>query len=352
MLTFLIMAGGSGERFWPLSTKKNPKQLLKIFSDKSLIRLTYERVLPLVDEKQIFIATNSVQVSALQEELPEVETSRIIIEPSFRDTASAIAYGSTVISKYYDNPTICVLASDHMISNPEEFRKVIRIAAAEAEKGSIVTLGIRPAYAETGYGYIQVEHSIKNVPARSLGFKEKPKLELAEEYLRSGRYLWNSGMFVFGFSTIMNALKAHSPNHYEISQKISAMIKENNGVETAKAVETVFSCFEKKSIDFAVMEYAENIMVIPSDFGWNDVGSYKALEDLFSPDANGNIIKNSLVVSVDSSNNIIVSDKSRQGIFLLGVENMIVAVAENEILVASKDKCQEIKKLLSFNKSN
>ena len=158
MLTFLIMAGGSGERFWPLSTKQKPKQLLKIFNDKSLIKLTYERILPLVDKDQIFIATNELQVPAMKEELPQMDDSRIIIEPAFRDTAAAIAYGSMMISKYYQNPTICVLASDHLISDEEEFRKVIQIASLEAEKKQIITLGIKPTYPETGYGYIQVKN--------------------------------------------------------------------------------------------------------------------------------------------------------------------------------------------------
>ena len=175
MLTFLIMAGGSGERFWPLSTKQKPKQLLKIFSDKSLIRLAYERVLPLVDKDRIFIATNEIQVPALKEDLPEIDDSRIIIEPAFRDTAAAIAYGSTMISKYYDNPTVCVLASDHLIADSDEFRKVIKLAEIEADNNNIVTLGIKPSYPETGYGYIEVNDSTLNVSTKSLGFKEKPQ---------------------------------------------------------------------------------------------------------------------------------------------------------------------------------
>ena len=175
MLTFLIMAGGSGERFWPLSTKQKPKQLLKIFSDKSLIRLAYERILPLVDKDRIFIATNEIQVPALKEDLTELDDSRIIIEPAFRDTAAAIAYGSTMISKYYENPTVVVLASDHLIANGDEFRKVIKLAESEANNGSIVTLGIKPTYPETGYGYIEVTDSTLNKATKSLGFREKPK---------------------------------------------------------------------------------------------------------------------------------------------------------------------------------
>ena len=347
MLTFLIMAGGSGERFWPLSTKENPKQLLKVFSDKSLIRLAYERVLPLVDENRIFIATNEIQVKALKADLTNIPDSRIIIEPAFRDTAAAIAYGSTMISKYYDNPTVVVLASDHLISDEEEFRKVIKIAENEANKGNIVTLGIKPTYPETGYGYIQVSESNLNIPTKSLGFKEKPKYEIAKDYYESGKYLWNSGMFVFKYETIMDALKKYSINHFETINKIKTLFSENEGVKTSLIVKDEFMIFEKKSIDFAVMEKADNIMVIPSSFGWNDVGNYLAFEELFSKDENDNVVRNVKCISVDSNNNIIVSDGSYQRVSLLGVSNMIVAVTKDNILVCEKSKNQDIKKIIA-----
>ena len=348
MLTFLIMAGGSGERFWPLSTKKKPKQLLKIFSDKSLIRLAYERILPLVDKDKIFIATNEIQVEALKEDLTELDDSRIIIEPAFRDTAAAIAYGSLMISKYYENPTIVVLASDHLIKDDEEFRKVIKIAEKEAEKNKIVTLGIKPTYPETGYGYIEVKDSTLNKPTKSLGFKEKPKYEIAKEYFESKRYLWNSGMFIFKYETIMEALKKYSLNHYETINDIKILVDKNEGIITAEKVKEEFMNFEKKSIDFAVMEHADNIMVIPSDFGWNDVGNYIAFEELFEEDENNNVVRNVKNISVDSSNNIIVSDGDYQRLSLLGVNNMIVAITKDEILICPKEKNQDIKKILKL----
>ena len=348
MLTFLIMAGGSGERFWPLSTKQKPKQLLKIFSDKSLIRLAYERILPLVDKDRIFIATNEIQVPALKEDLKELDDSRIIIEPAFRDTAAAIAYGSTMISKYYENPTVVVLASDHLISDGDTFRNVIKIAEKEADNGNIVTLGIKPTYPETGYGYIEVNDSTLNKPTKSLGFKEKPKYEIAKEYFESGKYLWNSGMFIFKFETIMDALKKYSLNHFETIESIKPLFNKNEGVKTAELVKDKFMNFEKKSVDFAVMEKADNIMVIPSSFGWNDVGNYLAFEELFEKDENGNVIRNVNCISVDSNNNIIVSDGNYQRVSLLGVSNMIVAVTKDNILVCSKDKNQDIKKIIKL----
>ncbi len=348
MLTFLIMAGGSGERFWPLSTKEKPKQLLKIFSDKSLIRLDYERILPLVDKNRIFIATNEIQVPALKEDLTELDDSRIIIEPAFRDTAAAIAYGSTMISKYYENPTVVVLASDHLIANGDEFRKVIKLAESEANNGSIVTLGIKPTYPETGYGYIEVSDSTLNKATKSLGFREKPKYEIAKEYFDSGRYLWNSGMFIFKYDTIMNALKKYSVNHYETINSISKLFTKNEGIKTAEQVKDVFMNFEKKSIDFAVMEHADNIIVIPSEFGWNDVGNFLAFEELFDKDENSNVVKNIKCISVDSNNNIVVSDGNYQQVSLLGVSNMIIAVTKDNILVCDKNKNQDIKKIIKL----
>ena len=347
MLTFLIMAGGSGERFWPLSTKEKPKQLLKIFSNKSLIRLAYERILPLVDKEQIFIATNEIQLKALKEELPEINDSRIIIEPAFRDTASAIAYGSLMISKYYDNPTICVLASDHLIANEDEFRKVIRIAEIEADKGNIVTLGIKPEYPETGYGYIEVDEAILNKPTKALAFKEKPNLELAKLYFNSGKYLWNSGMFIFKYNTILKALNKYSQNYYNISIELSKLINENNGVVTANNIRDIFMKFEKKSIDYAVMEKANNIVVIPSSFGWNDVGSYLAFDELFTKDENNNVTYNVKSITVDSTNNIIISQEDNHNINLLGINNMIIVITKDNLLIIPKDRCQEIKKILA-----
>lgn len=345
MLTFLIMAGGSGERFWPLSTKEKPKQLLNIFSDKSLIRMTYERILPIADNSRIFIATNEIQVKSLKEELKEIDDSRIIIEPAFRDTSSAIAYGSTVISKYYDDPTICVLASDHMIHDSVEFRKVIKLAQNEAQKNNIVTLGIKPKYPETGYGYIEVKSSKLNVPTKSLGFKEKPSVEIASKYFESGKYLWNSGMFIFKYSTLLNSLKQHCLDCYETTMKIDKMFSTNEGVRTAHKIKEVFMQYNKLSIDYAVMEHADNIIVIPSEFGWNDVGNYTAFENLFDKDEQGNVIRTTKTVVVDSYNNIIVSDGKYQQLSLLGIHDMIVVITKDNVLICSKEKNQDIKKL-------
>ena len=348
MLTFLIMAGGSGERFWPLSTRRKPKQLLKVFSEKSLIRLAYERILPLVDKDQIFIATNEIQLEALKSDLPELNDSRIIIEPAFKNTASAIAYGSLMISKYYDNPTICVLASDHLIADEDEFRKIIKIAEDEANRGSIVTLGINPTYPETGYGYIEVNDITLENPTKALAFKEKPNLETAQKYLDAKRYLWNSGMFIFNNDTLDEELKRHSPNHYQVKYELAKLFKVNEGVKTANLVKDTFLNFENESIDYAIMEKSDKIMVIPSSFGWNDVGGFLAFDELYNKDINGNVTKNTTTITVDSNNNIIVSDENHQRVSLLGIHDMIIAVTKDEILICDKKDNQRIKEIVKL----
>lgn len=346
MLTILIMAGGSGERFWPLSTKQKPKQLLKIFAEKSLIRLAYERVLPLVDKDHIFIATNEIQVEALKADLVELDDKNIIIEPMFKDTAAAILYGSTIISKYFPNPTVCVLASDHLISDGDTFRKCLTIAESEANKGNIITLGINPTYPETGYGYIEVTSNNLMIPTKALAFKEKPNLEIAAEYVAAKRYLWNSGMFIFKYDTILEAADKYAHSHYETTISISKLITKNEGAKTANLVKEVFSNYEKKSVDFAIMEHAPNIVVIPSSFGWNDVGSYQAFQELFTPNEEGNIILNTNSISVDSNNNIIIGSDDNKRVSLLGVNDMIIVYTKTDVLVCSKNRCQDIKQII------
>lgn len=347
MLTFLIMAGGSGERFWPLSTKEKPKQLLSVFTDKSLIRKTYERILPLVKKDQIFIGTNSIQVKALREQIPELEDKNIIIEPLFKDTAAAIGYGSLIISKYFKDATIAVLPSDSLISDDEEFCKVIKIAQNDAQKGHIVTIGMTPTRVETGYGYIEVKKAERNIPSKAVSFREKPNFELAEEFVASKKFLWNAGMFIFKYSAIMEAFKKYAESHYEILQQIDAEVKENEGLKTSESVKPYFDKFIKKSIDFAIMEHADNIYVVPASFGWDDVGSYTAFDDLFPKDENGNVVRNTECVAVDSNNNIVIGSKQNLRVSLLDIHDKVIVYTDKELLICEKCEVQKIKQILA-----
>ena len=353
MLTVLIMAGGSGERFWPLSTPTKSKQLLKLFSDKTMIRETVDRILPVVSSDKIFVATNIVQAQEIIKELPDIPVENVIIEPAFKDTAAAIGYSSLVIEERFKSCSekieVAVLASDHLISNGEEFCKVIELAAQEARKNSvIVTLGIKPNHPETGYGYIEVKSdeptALKTI-YKVKRFREKPNFETAEEYVASGKYLWNSGMFIFTTDTIFKNFDVLMEEHSAIFKALRQEIATGaTGEKLSKLAEPHFQNFEKISIDFGIMEYSKNIRVIPIDIGWNDIGSFKALAELFPQDADGNVTRESTVLSQDSRDNIVIAKDSI--VSLLGVENLVVVQNGVNILIASRDKVQDIKKIV------
>lgn len=392
-LVVLIMAGGSGERFWPLSTRERPKQLLKLIdSERSLIRMTVDRILPLTSADRIFIGTNAVQAEAVKEELPELPDGNILIEPAFKDTAAAIGFGAVITEKRFPGSTMIVLASDHIIKDEELFRDNVKTAIECAQnENSIVTLGIKPATPETGYGYLQIEkkkgndnqlgvsnkcggsnkygvnnkYSINNregvnnndenrdyhrevesaQPLKVLRFCEKPSLEKAVEYLNSGDYLWNSGMFIFKISVIMGAFKNLMPAHYALFKEIEGIEDITNASGISKLTD-IFSRFTKISIDYGIMEKFPDIKVVPSDFGWSDIGSYTALTEFFPLNENSSVVNGVTVTEIDSSGNIIFSTTGKK-ISLLGVENSIVVDTPDNILICSKKEAQNIKKLLN-----
>ncbi len=355
MLAAFIMAGGSGERFWPLSTKEKPKQLLKLVdSDKSMIRMTVDRILPLIPVDRIFVGTNTIQADAIKKELPMLPEKNVIVEPAFKDTAAAIGYGAIKIKqslelraqkkgKRKEEITLVVLASDHLIKNEENFRKRVGTAAKSSQKNkSIVTLGIKPNKPETGYGYIEAEKCYIGESTKVKRFWEKPSLERAEEYVEAGNYLWNSGMFIFEIGTMIKAFKRYMPKHSEILGEISEELKV--GSRELK-IKELFEKFEKISVDFGIMEKADNIEVIPVDFGWNDIGSYSALDEVFEHNENNTIDRSERLREFNSKNNIVLGTGSKE-IVLLGVRDMIVVETENEILICKKSEAQNIKKII------
>lgn len=347
-MKILIMAGGSGERFWPLSTRKNPKQLLSLVTNKSMISETVERILNLVKIEDIFVATNSIQVPGIKREIPNLPDQNIIIEPAFRDTAAAIVYGSTIISKYENNPTIIVLASDHLISNVDEFVNMLHIAKKVAEKGNIVTLGVNPTRPEVGYGYININDLTIGKPQKALKFLEKPNYETACIYVNSKKYVWNSGMFVFKYNTIISEFKKYIPNHIKIIDSLREFINIYDGYELSSAVKYLFNKFEKISIDFAIMEKSNLINCIPVDFGWNDIGGYNSLVEVFESDTFGNIVKDCEYVYIDSENNIVISDNPKKLITSIGISNAVIVDTINGLLIANRDDTQKIKELIKL----
>lgn len=349
MLCAYIMAGGSGQRFWPLSTPEKPKQLLKIFSDKSMIRETVDRILPIIPAERIFIGTNIKQAKNIKEELPMIPVENVVIEPAFKDTAAAIGYGALYIKSRFNNACMVVLASDHLIKKEEKFRELLEVAVNEAiENKTIVTLGIKPTYPETGYGYIEtIEDANLDTIYQVERFWEKPNKERAVEYVSSGNFLWNSGIFVFTTCTIIEEIERYMPKHNLILQNIDKIIKQGyTKNKLAEKTSIYFDKFQKISIDFGVMERSERVKVIPSDIGWNDIGSFCAFADIFESDINGNIIRNSDTSQIDSFDNIIITDSNKVGV--IGVDNLVIVQTEDGLLVCDRSRVQDIKSLFQL----
>lgn len=341
MLVFLILAGGFGSRFWPISKKDKPKQLLTIFSDKPLLLKTVERLEGMVDMDRVFIATSSELKSSILQILPNVNESRIIIEPDKKDTCMAIAYSSMIISKYYDNPTICVLPSDHLIDDIDEFQKVI-IEAYENKEDKIITIGIKPTRPSTDYGYIKSFSNVNTI-TKVLEFKEKPDLNTANAYIEDGNYLWNSGIFLFNYSFLIEELRKYEIEIYDVIMKLEEKDEVKDIFNLAKEL---FGKVKNISLDYAILEKTNKVYVIEAQFKWSDVGSYLYLEEVLEKDKDNNIIKNTNYVGVDSNNNIIISDVDTNiNISLLGVNNMIISITKEDILLVNKEDINKLKEL-------
>jgi mannose-1-phosphate guanylyltransferase len=342
MLVFLILAGGSGMRFWPISKKDKPKQLLKIFSDKPLLCKTVDRIKGMVDMDRIFIATSPDLKESIKEMVKDVSESRIIVEPEKKDTCMAISYSSLIISKYYNNPTICVLPSDHIIENEEEFQNVIN-EAYENKDDKIITIGIRPNKPSTDYGYIKSYSSINTI-TKVLEFREKPDYKTAKMFIENGNYLWNSGIFIFQYNFLLEELKKYQNDIYEVIMKLNEF---NNVIDIFKLSKELFKNIINISIDYAILEKTNKAYVIEAPLKWSDVGSYLYLEEVLEKDENNNVIKNANYVGIDSSNNIIISDENINiNVSLLGVENMIISITKDDVLIINKKDINKMKDLI------
>lgn len=341
--TALIMAGGRGERFWPKSRKNLPKQFLSLTDDgKTMIQLTVERILPLVDIEDIYIATNKDYLPLIKEQLPDLPLENVICEPIGRNTAPCIAVSAAIISKKYDNAIMMVLPSDHLVKYSSMYQSSLKDACEVAEKDdNLVTVGITPDYPETGYGYIKfVNSEVEGRAYKVDRFVEKPNIELAKEYLASDDYLWNSGQFIWKISTIMNKFKELMPETFDGANEI----KEAYGTELYEAVlNKVFPEFPSISIDYGIMEKSENIYVIPGTFGWDDVGSWLAVERIKKSNEFGNIVDGN-IVTINTKNCIIQGDKKL--IATVGLEDLVIVDTEDATLICDRDSTADIKKVL------
>lgn len=341
--TALIMAGGRGERFWPKSRKNLPKQFLSLTNDgKTMFQLTVERILPIVHIADIYISTNEEYRGLVQCQLPELPPENILCEPVGRNTAPCIGLGAMHISKKYEDAVMIVLPSDHLIKQRALFINALKDACTVAEIGdNLVTMGITPNEPETGYGYIKFDSNRCENNAFSVEkFVEKPNLETAKGYLESEQYLWNSGMFVWKVSTILKNIERLIPETYVGLLKI----RESIGTEGEKAVlQDVFPKFESISVDYGIMEHASNIFTIPCSFGWDDVGSWLAMERIIQANQFNNVVTGNLV-AINTKNCILLGGKKL--IATVGLQNLIVVDTDDALLICDKEDTGDIKKVL------
>lgn len=341
--TALIMAGGRGERFWPKSRRSLPKQFLSLTDDgKTMIQLTVERILPLVAPEDIYIATNRDYKALVREQLPEVPEENILCEPVGKNTAPCIGLGAEHIKKKYGDAMMLVLPSDHLIKYNTIFINTLEDAIDVAAEGkNLVTIGITPDAPETGYGYIRLKSNERCRRAFKVDrFVEKPDLERAKEYLASEEYLWNSGMFVWKVSTVLENLQKYLPDTFAGLERIGAAV----GTADEQAVlEKEFSAFKAESIDYGIMEKAKNIYILTGAFGWDDVGSWLAVGRIKKSNEFGNVIDGN-VITVDTKNTIVQGGKKLLAV--VGVKDLIIVDTEDALLVCDKHSAGSIKKVV------
>ena len=340
MLTAVIMAGGKGTRFWPLSTEDKPKQILNLIGNETMIQMTVNRIKSIIPLERIFICTGEKYVNLVKEQLPDIKESNIIVEPEGRNTAPCIALSAMIIKRYYNDATMVVLPSDHLINNEEKFRNILlkgnEFLKEEKTHDSILTLGITPNRAETGYGYIKCGEAISEDIVRVDEFVEKPNLDKANEYLKLKNYLWNSGMFIWKTEAILNKIKEFIPYTYEALNNLDYVKEE----DVQKLINERYKYTDEISIDFAVLEKCKEIYVIPSDIGWDDVGSWEAVERYREKDSNGNI-SNSNFINIDSKDNMIINNMKK--VVMIGIKDILAIELEDSIFIVNKDHINNIK---------
>jgi mannose-1-phosphate guanylyltransferase len=340
-IKIVILAGGQGTRFWPISRGRFPKQFLSISSgEESLIQATVSRVRPLADEQDILVTTNAQHVSIIKEHLPLVE---VISEPVGRNTAPAVGLAALHVVRANPDAVMILLPADHIVSKEQDFLDTLNRAAQLAgELDVLVTVGLKPLSPHTGFGYIQRGDQVGDCSYRVSRFSEKPDLERARKYLESGDYYWNSGMFIWKAKVLLQAIEKHMPALYEGLMRIDSAI----GTDTeASVVQNVFDSLESVSIDYGVMEHAENCaVVIAGDIGWSDVGSWDAWSDHCVKDQQGNAVLGD-VLALESRNCVVNSREKLTA--LIGLEDVVIIDSRDALLVCKRDRVQDVKEIVA-----
>jgi len=348
----VVIAGGAGKRLWPLSRKKRPKQVLKLFDGQTLLRRCFDRLLPIFDPRNIIILTNAGFADLVRENLPELPFNNVVAEPVVRDTAGAIGLAATILTKYDADAAMAVVTADQLIEPAKVLQQALKDAFAFVNKNpdDMITFGIQPAFPATQLGYINCvnprpcpdcENKIYSVQA----FKEKPDEKTAKEYLNSGKYLWNSGMFVWKAKTILANLARFLP---EATEPLGIIKAAWDGPDQQHTLQDWFPKLPKISIDYAVMEKADRIYAIKLDCRWLDMGSFAALADFVASDKNNNIVVAGASELLDCKDSIIVTEDKGHLIAAIGLENIVVAHSRDATLVCPVDQTQRIKELLEL----
>ena len=345
----LILAGGRGTRFWPRSRKRHAKQVLSVAGEQSLIQGTVDRLSPLIPPERIWILTNDFVRDEIVRQLPEVPPSQIIAEPAQRNTAPAIGLAAHILQSIDPGAVFGVFPSDHVIGKPKRFLKLLKPAFKAAEKGEIAVLGVVPRWPETGYGYIEFPKNtecgaLAAVPVKK--FREKPELPQAKKFVKAGNFYWNAGMFFWKAETVLQALRQYLPKTATILSSLPAFQHRDFAAKLAEA----FPLCENISIDFAVLERADNVVGIACDeFGWNDVGSWDAVYELLGRDENANAARSELL-SAESRGNYV--DCGKKLVALLGVENLIIVDTPDALLVAHRNRAQQVGDIVKLLEKN
>lgn len=348
----VIMAGGVGARFWPRSREKSPKQLLEIFGNSTMIYNTVKRLDNIIDRQNILIVTNKIQKPYIAKQLPSIPGDNIIVEPFGRNTAPCIGLAALFLKRIDPDAIMVVLPADHIIQNEEEFHKVLRLAIWVAyESGKLITIGIHPTRPETGYGYIQFEDTDnRKNPYFSRGvysvktFAEKPNEETAKRFLRSGDFVWNSGMFIWKVDTIINEIKKSLPEMYGELMKIDAAIGTEKYDQT---LELAYKLIRRISIDYGVMEKAQDVFVLKGNFGWSDVGSWDEVYRLSGKDENGNSVTGK--VFLQNTKNALIYSQNKL-VASIGMEDVIIIDTDDALLVCKLGDSQDVKEVVDYLK--